>query len=133
MKTSILIILSLFIITKTYSQTAVDYYNEGVAKEKLSDHIGAIAEYNKAIEINPKFADAYYGRAASKIELRDHRGAIADYTKTIELNPKHARAYCGRGMAKIIIDQKESGCLDLSKSGELGYSKAYEIIQKFCQ
>ncbi len=43
-----------------------------------------------------------------------------------------ADAYYGRGVAKLGLGWKESGCLDLSKAGELGYSKAYEAIRKYC-
>jgi hypothetical protein len=37
-----------------------------------------------------------------------------------------------RGLSKIILGQKDSGCLDLSKAGELGYDRAYEAIEKYC-
>ena len=57
---------------------------------------------------------------------------MEDYNKAIEINPEFVEAYYSRGLAKIGLGQKESGCLDLSKAGELGYSKAYESIKKYC-
>ena len=48
----------------------------------------AIADFDKAIELNPKDARAYYNRGVVKDELKQYKEAIADYDKAIELNPK---------------------------------------------
>ena len=44
------------------------------AKDKLGDYIGALADYNKAIEINPKFAEAYYSGELQEITLTIAKG-----------------------------------------------------------
>ena len=36
---------------------------------------GAIADYNKAIELNPNYAEAYYNRGSEKSDLKDYDGA----------------------------------------------------------
>ena len=54
---------------------------EVYAKDELKDYKGAIADYTKAIEIDPNYADAYNNRGIAKDELKDYKGAIADYTK----------------------------------------------------
>ena len=77
-------------------------------------------------------AETYYKRGIDKFEKQDYRGAIADYTKRIELNSDYAEAYFNRGITKLILGQKDSECLDFSKAGELGYSKAYNLIRKYC-
>ena len=56
-----------------------------------------------------------------------------DYNVLIGIDPKNKDAYYRRGLAKLYIKEKDSGCLDLSKAGELGDSRAYEEIQKYCQ
>ena len=60
----------------------------------------AIADYTKAIEINPNYASTYYNRGILKKDLKDYSGAIADYTKAIELDPNFAFAYVNRGISK---------------------------------
>ena len=84
------------------SQTAEDYYNRGNAKGNSQDYKGAIADYTKAIELNPNFAAAYNNRGNAKSDLQDYLGAIADCTKAIELNPNYAYAYNNREMQKVI-------------------------------
>ena len=48
---------------------------------------GSIADLNKAIENNSKYADAYYYRAAIKKELGDSDGFKKDYSTAIQINP----------------------------------------------
>ncbi|HBE59127.1 MAG TPA: hypothetical protein DEG17_25210, partial [Cyanobacteria bacterium UBA11149] len=40
--------------------------------------------YNKAIEIDPNFAEAYNNRGSVRLALGDKQSAIADYNKAIE-------------------------------------------------
>ncbi len=109
------------------------FFLRGVAKHNLQDYRGAIADYSKAIEIDPNYAEAYFKRGNAKYDFQDYKGAIADYSRAIEINPRYASdAYYNRGLAKIILGQIDSGCMDLSKAGELGFEEAYDMIRKFC-
>ena len=73
--------------TPTKAQTADEYFYRAYSKDNLKDYKGAVADYTKAIEINPNYAYAYYNRGIAKDELKDYKGAIADYTKAIEIRP----------------------------------------------
>ena len=58
----------------------------------------AIADYNRAIELDPKLAFAYGGRADAYRDRGELDRAIADYNRAIDLDPNYADAYNGRGV-----------------------------------
>lgn len=59
----------------------------------------AIENFNKAIKLNPKFADPYNDRGLSYKNKDFYDLPIKDYTKAIELAPDFAEAYNSRGNA----------------------------------
>ena len=103
-----------------------------MAKANLKDFKGAIDDYNKASELNPKFANAYNSRGLAKGNLFDHKGALQDFNLAIKANPELSEAYQNRGTSKFQFGDKLGACLDWSKAGELGYYDAYEYIKKYC-
>jgi tetratricopeptide (TPR) repeat protein len=58
-----------------------------MARMSKSDWNGAIAEFNRAIELDPNFAEAIGNRGAAKGALKDFDGALADYDRAIKLMP----------------------------------------------
>ena len=76
----------------------------GNAREAKGDLDGAIAEYTRAIELDPRYADAYLNRANTQADKGDMGHAIADYNRALEINPALARAYAGRGGVKGDLD-----------------------------
>ena len=64
------------------------YYNSVLSKSKLEDHNGAIADYTKAIEINPQYFDAIMNRSISREILGDIKGACSDAKKIVSLGFK---------------------------------------------
>lgn len=55
-----------------------DYYNWGMAQGQKGDPKGAIAYFNQALSINPKYAPAYMARGAARYQLFDRAGAVQD-------------------------------------------------------
>src|SRR6266545_3627431 len=106
-------VLSLMLTAVAAAQTSAfaSYYNNrGLAREAKGDLDGAIADFNRAIELDPKLAISYHNRGLAqkakgdqdgaipnynnrgitKEGKGDHDGAIADYSRAIELDPKLA-------------------------------------------
>jgi tetratricopeptide (TPR) repeat protein len=83
----------------------------------------AIREFDKAIEINPRFAIAYYGRGYTYWMQEKHDKAIAAFNKAIEINPKFALAYQIRGTIYHEKRQYDQAISD--------YNRAIEINPKF--
>ena len=68
------------------SQDAADaYFNSGNAKSDSGDYQGAIADYDKAIEINPQNAAYYYNRGYANYKLGDRRNQCIDVMKAASL------------------------------------------------
>lgn len=55
------------------NQPIDNFLNNQLKKYNLKDYSGAISEYNKAIEVNPKNIEAYFKIANSKDNLQDYR------------------------------------------------------------
>ena len=85
------------------AQACID---RGLAEYEAGRHEEAIAEYDKALKINPKFAEAYYNRGLIKHELGDSKGAIADFDQAIKIDPQYVEAYTQRGLAKDKLGDK---------------------------
>ena len=73
------------------------YINRGEAYAKRSYFAEAIADYNRVIEIDPKYAKAFLARGRAYDELSDRTHAEADLAEAIRLNPGDPAAYAARG------------------------------------
>ena len=65
----------------------------------LGNHTQAIALYNKALAIDPKFFDALVDKGKSLDSLGRHNEVIALYNKALTLDPKNADALNGKKQA----------------------------------
>ena len=102
MKRLILIALAIFIstcATPKVENNAKFYNNRGIDWARKGQHEKAIADFTKAIEIDPRYAKAYYNRGFAYFLKGQYEQAISDFTKAIELNPRYADAYINRGVA----------------------------------
>jgi tetratricopeptide (TPR) repeat protein len=83
----------------------------------------AVAQFSRAVALNPRYALAYFMRAVTKTKLDDSQGALADYNKAISLNPKLALAYNNRGLLKDNKPNDSQGAL-------ADYNKAISLNPK---
>ena len=65
----------------------------------------AITDFSKAIELNPKDADAIYNRGNAYRIKGQFDKAISDYNKAVELNPRFANL---TGIGELPITAKAS-------------------------
>ena len=111
--------LILVVPESSYAKSSAYYYNLGLEKVEKGDHSGAIADYTKAIEIDPKHTNSYLNRGYAKDSLKDYYGAISDYTKAIEIKPE-SDAYMNRSISKENIGDIKGACFDAKKAVSLG-------------
>jgi len=65
--------------------SADEFFKRGIDNHELGDLQEAIANWNKAIEINPQYAYAYSNCGIAKRNLGDDRGGCADFKKAVSL------------------------------------------------
>jgi tetratricopeptide (TPR) repeat protein len=78
----------------------IAYYNRGIAFWMMGDPDSALADFDRAISINPSSLNALLWRGRVKQNSGDLDGAIADYDRVITLNPRSAHALNNRGIAR---------------------------------
>ena len=117
-------------ITKEPKTTASVYYCRGFAKSNRGDFVGAINDYNKAIELDPKYTEAYYVRGNARNSIKDYAGAIVDYNQAILLDPKDGESHLNRGIAKFYLGDRPGALDDINKSRALGIFEAYDVLKK---
>jgi len=111
---------------KIKSKTVIHIFR-GVAHHEKGQWDEAIADYNKAIEINPKYPEAYSNRGVAYDNKGQYDKAISDYTKAIEINPRLVEAYSNRGLAYDNKGQHDEAISDYTKAIEINprYAEAY--------
>jgi tetratricopeptide (TPR) repeat protein len=108
-------------------QSDTDLVNRGIEKAKNGDLDGAMADFDRAIELNPKDDAPYYNRAQANRLKKDAAGAIADYTRAIELGSTNPAAYNNRGNARAENNDRDGAIADYTRAIELrpDYARAY--------
>jgi tetratricopeptide (TPR) repeat protein len=128
--------------TGTKIKEAEVYYNKGIEYSRQENYENAIAEFTKALELDPKYIDAYKGRGAVYKVLREgyifyneteenknYIKAENDYTQAIQLNPNDWNLYNERvalyyGYRSTLICP-EKAIADYTKMIELKPNDAY--------
>jgi tetratricopeptide (TPR) repeat protein len=108
-------------------ESAEAYTNRGNAYDNKGQYDKAIADFNRALEISPKFAMAYNNRGNAYDSKGQYDKAISDFNKALELNPKYADAYYNRAIAYYFKKEYDNAWDDVNKAQDLGD----KIIPKF--
>ncbi len=88
----------------------------GDQRQFTVDSDQALAECNKALQIDPKSTEAYSVRGHSWAFKYEYRKAIADLDKALAINPKLAEAYSYRGDAWRGLDDFDKALADCDKA-----------------
>ena len=94
----------------------IAYNNRGLIWMLKENNDRAIADYTKAIELNPNYASAYKNRGFVWMLLGNNDKVIADCTKAIELRQNYADAYFIRASGYAYKGEKNNALSDLEKA-----------------
>jgi tetratricopeptide (TPR) repeat protein len=79
---------------------AWSHTNRGMAYVFKGDIDKAMADFNKAVALDPTYATAFVDRGTAYDNKGDHEHAIADFDAAIKLDPKSPEALTGRCAAR---------------------------------
>ncbi len=101
------------------------YYNRGSAYAAAGRVTEAFADYDKTLELDPKYASAYFNRGNLHLNLNQFNEALENYNATINLKPKHAKAYGNRGLILAKTGRYNESLNDFDRAIQLDPEHAY--------
>ncbi len=117
---------------QTDANLAIAYIDRGGAYFSQDHYDRAIADYGKAIQLKPDYAESYAGRGNAYYRDGNYERAIADYGKAIKLKPGFEN-YTGRGLAYFARGDYDQAVADLQAAASVisaGDPKHKEAIQR---
>lgn len=88
----------------TLNEYAEEYYHLAHECIEMDDHKAAIANYDKAIRMNPRYVDAYIGKSRALLDLGKLRDSHVEINNALDIVPVHFKAIYLR--AKIQFAQQ---------------------------
>ncbi len=110
-------------------EVGISYTNRGMAYAGKGQYDQAIDDYDKAIELKPRYEKAYFNRGNAYYAKRQYDQAIDDYKEAIELNPMNSYPYYNMACLYSVRNASEEACKWLRKSLENGFDN-WERIRK---
>lgn len=108
-------------------KTAQEFYQRGSWRTQNKEYREAIADFTKAIELNPQFVDAYLKRCEMRYKMGDNHGVLDDCYQVFNINPNVAKAhyYQGRARYSLGYTQPAIESYNLAISQDTNYPQAY--------
>jgi len=105
-----------------HDMTEVKWFKQGVDLDRIGRYEEALGLYDKAIEINPQYAQAWYNKGVALDRLGKYEEALDAFDRAIKMNPRYALV---RALDLVRIG-KDKEALD-------AYDKAIEINPQYAQ
>lgn len=96
-----------------------DFFKLGAYKVMTGDYQGAIADLERAIQLNSNNAQAYSNQGLARAAIGDLQGAIAAFNQALHLNPSLAIAYYNRGFVRSQLEDYQEAIADFTRAIQL--------------
>jgi tetratricopeptide (TPR) repeat protein len=90
------------------------YENRALALLEKSDFDGAIADFDRAIDLDPKAADSFNGRGAAWRAKGELERAKSDFSYAIKLDRANIGAYYNRGLVEVADGELDAAVADFT-------------------
>lgn len=102
------------------------FYHNHDHPQKALDH------FKEAIKINESNAVVHQALGILYAQVYgQHKKAVTHFSKAIEFDLNSDNMFFSRGCSYMLIDEMEKAEKDLRKAGEMGHTKAKEMIEKY--
>ena len=120
MKTIILILSYLLCFQNAFSQSAKDWFDSAYQAIIIrKDYPRGIEYCNKAIALDPNFAEAWNRRGFANTMLAKYNEALRDLNEALRLDPAMAKGYFNRGTAYYWMENYAASIPDFEKAKSL--------------
>jgi len=105
-----------YAIEKEPAKASVAYKNRGVYFYETGQFDKAIADYSRAIDLDPRYVHAYNNRGLALNAEGQPDRAVVDYSKAIALKPNYFEAYANRGLSFDDLGQIDKAIADYDEA-----------------
>jgi tetratricopeptide (TPR) repeat protein len=92
------------------------------------DYAAALADFSKAIELQPENGDNYHWRGRVYQDMQDYPAALADFSKAIDLQPENGNNYFWRSLVFLETGDTAAALQDLDKAHELKSDDSGDLL-----
>lgn len=110
---------------------AKEYYVMGnQCITQAHDLRAALANYDKALELDPKMVDAWVRKGLTLFEYNKMPEAVGCLNEAVKLSPRSFKPRYNRGKMRLEMNHIEEGISDLEKACEIkpGHEKSHELL-----
>jgi tetratricopeptide (TPR) repeat protein len=130
----LLVVVSGFLSCASKEKKAEAHFRKGFEYQNQGNLEQAIEEYQKALELNPDYAQVHTNLGTVYLGKEDYDGAIGHFRKTLELNYYDSKAHYNLGLSYVYKGELEKAKEEMkflkSIRSELGDALEKKIEEK---
>ena len=111
----------------TTEGTKEKHYGQGLTYLDKNQYVNAIAQFKKAINLNPRFKEAYCNLAVAYIEQEAYENALSPLQEAISIDSNFIEAYFNLGIAYLRLGRFEAAIN--AANAALNIDRNYEPAQ----
>lgn len=114
-------------VVNNYPTAVIAYNNRGHYYRQNNRLEEALADYNKALEINPKYQLAFSNKGKVYFEYKQYDIALENYNEALRLKPNDVPSLANRAAVLGLLNNYPAAMTDLNKAVELdpSYPEAF--------